>query len=77
MKNLVEQLKTRWTDCKRVCNNVAEFLDACFLATVSGYAIYVFVHTADKTLWDWALGLSGVAIALQAFLLLVKHFNRG
>ena len=70
------QVKQNWATTKTVTHNAVEFYDALCLATVSGFAIYVYLHTGHKELWDYALGLAGVTIALQAFLLLVRTFNK-
>lgn len=61
---------------KTVTKNVCEFADAAALAGVSGYSIYEALQPAHKTFWYRALLVAGVLIALQAFVLLVKHFNR-
>lgn len=69
------KVKENWTATKRVTRNVIQFLDAVFLATTSVYAIYVFVHRHNDSLWYYGLGLSGVAITFQAFRLLWKSFD--
>lgn len=69
-------IRLKLEDCKVVYCNVVEFLDAVFLGVVSGFAIYTYYHTIHRTLWSLVLGLSGVAIALQAFILLAKHFAK-
>jgi len=61
---------------KTVSKNVAEFCDAAALSAVSGYSIYEALQPAHKSFWYKALLVAGVLIALQAFVLLVKHFNK-
>lgn len=61
---------------KTVSKNVAEFADAAALAAVSGYSVYEALQPSNKSFWYRALLVAGVLIALQAFVLLVRHFNR-
>jgi hypothetical protein len=69
-----DNLNNYGTTIKTVCKNVAEFADGLALAAVSGYAIYeALKHTSY---WYKALLVAGVLIALQAFVLLVRHFNK-
>lgn len=71
--SLVKSLST----VKVIWKNFVEFLDAVCLATVSGYAIYMSLNDKGmRKLWAYALLTAGVVIALQAFLLLVRHFNK-
>ena len=70
------QVKDNWQSTKTVTKNVAEFVDATCLGIVSGFAIYTAQRTTERNLWEWVLLFSGVAIAFQAFLLLVKHFKK-
>lgn len=69
-------LKERLEEGKTIWHNLLEILDATFLAIVSGFAIYTYVHDHDHNLWDFSLGLAGVGIAFQAFLMFVKHLNK-
>lgn len=77
---MIKKLKTwfgkNWTTTKVVLKNVSEFVDAAALAAVSGYAIYEALQSNHKSFWYKALLIAGVLIALQAFVLLVKHFNK-
>jgi hypothetical protein len=61
---------------KTVSKNVAEFCDAAALAGVSGYSIYESIKPEHSTFWYRGLLVGAVLIALQAFVLLVKHFNK-
>lgn len=76
MEKVKSSVKQNYDQARLITRNVAEFVDAVCLTIVSGFAIYTYVHTVHRTLWDFALGFAGVAIALQAFVLLVKHFNK-
>jgi hypothetical protein len=71
MKN---KILTNVTTTKTVLKNVSEFVDAACLAAVSGFAIFTALKHLDSN-WYKALLFAGVVIALQAFVLLVKHFN--
>lgn len=66
--------KTKLLAIKTTWKNFAEFADAAALASVSGYAIFQAIH--NKGYWYKALFFAGALIALQAFVLLVKHFNK-
>lgn len=61
---------------RTVTKNVCEFLDALALTAVSGYSIYEALQPNHKSFWYKGLLIAGVLIALQAFVLLVKHFNK-
>lgn len=77
LSNTKQSASKNWTATKTVCTNVAEFVDAACLATVSGFAIYQ-AHWGKLGLskvWADVLLFAGLVIALQAALLLVKHFN--
>lgn len=63
-----------WATAKTVLKNLSEFLDAAALAAVSGYSIDEALK--HQTFWYKVLLVAGVLIALQAFVLLVKHFNK-
>lgn len=63
-----------WKTTKIVVTNALEFLDAACLAGVSGFAIYSAL--TKHTIWYKVLLFAGCVIALQAFVLLVKHFNK-
>lgn len=65
-----------WTSTKVICANVAEFVDAACLAIVSGFAIYQARYGNLKKAWADVLLFAGLVIALQAFVLLVRHFNK-
>lgn len=74
--NIKTGIKLKLEDCKVIYCNLVEFLDAVFLGVVSGFAIYTYYHATHRHAWEYLLGLSGVAIALQAFILLSKHFAK-
>lgn len=63
-----------WDEAQVVGKNAFEFVDAACLSVVSGYAMYQGWHNA--TWFGWILRFAGAAIALQAFVLLVRHFNK-
>lgn len=60
---------------KTVWHNFLELLDAICLTAVSSYAIYESVRHATQ-LWYKALMVAGLMIALQAFVLLLRHLNK-
>jgi len=68
-------VKQNWSATKVVTKNVSEFVDAACLAIVSGFAIYQARYSDLKKLWADILLFAGLVIALQAFVLLVRHFN--
>lgn len=74
---ITETVKQNYTTGRLIAKNVAEFVDAACLSTVSGFAIYQahFNHQL-KQLWADALLFAGLVIALQAFVLLVRSFNK-
>ncbi len=74
MQKVLTWLRTNWTATKVIARNFGEFIDAVALTSVSGYAVYQGVNHTD--VWYRALLLAGVLIALQAFGLLVRHFNK-
>jgi hypothetical protein len=63
-----------WKTTTVVTKNVLEFADAAALAAVSGFAIYSSYN--KQSYWYKALLLAGVLISLQAFVLLVRTFNK-
>jgi hypothetical protein len=74
MKNVKAQAVKDWSAAKIICKNFAEFLDASCLTAVSTYAIYESLRHKG-----WLYGVllfAGLVIALQAFVLLVRHFNK-
>lgn len=74
MKNIKNWFVTNWNTTKVVAKNVAEFTDAAALTAVSGYSIYEALK--HSSVWYRGLLVAGVLIALQAFVLLVRHFNK-
>lgn len=74
MSNVKDKIKQDVATTKTVVKNVAEFVDAVALTAVSVYSIFEGLH--HKTFWYRALLVAGVLIALQAFVLLVRHFNK-
>jgi hypothetical protein len=60
---------------KVVWKNFLEFTDATCLAVVSGYAIYEALHHKGD-FWYMALILAASIIAVQAFVLFVRHLNK-
>lgn len=70
---LEKTLKQNATSIKNVVSNLCEFVDGVCLATVSGYSIYTALKHSD--FWYRVLLFAGLVIALQAFVLLVRHFN--
>lgn len=75
MKKIKDWFTRNWKTTKIVVTNAIEFLDAACLAGVSGYAIYSAL-THQRNIWYKLLLFAGMVIALQAFVLLVKHFNK-
>lgn len=71
-----QQISTNIKTTKVVWNNATEFIDAACLAGVSAYAIYESLQQNHKSFWYRTLLLAGCLIAIQAFVLLVKHFNK-
>lgn len=68
-----DKILSNVTTTKTVLKNVSEFVDAACLSAVSGFAVSEGLkHTG---FWYKALLFAGVVIALQAFVLLVRHFN--
>lgn len=74
--NIKENLDYYGSSVKTVLKNVCEFTEASALSVVSGYAIYQALHLMSHSFWYKGLLLAGVIIALMAFVLLVRHFNR-
>lgn len=70
-------IKQNWSATKVVTKNIAEFVDATCLAIVSGFAIYQahFGNLHLSKVYSDVLMFAGLVIALQAFVLLVRHFN--
>lgn len=77
MENAKKTVTANIGSIKTVATNLAEFVDAACLAIVSGFAIYQahFGKLGLTKLWSDVLLFAGLVIALQAFILLVKHFN--
>lgn len=71
--SIKQPIKNHISTTRTVTKNFCEFLDAACLAGVSGFAIYQALD--QKGFWYKALLFAGLVIALQAFLLLVRHFN--
>jgi hypothetical protein len=67
-------ITNNWQTTTKVCRNAAEFIDALALSACAGYAIYESLH--HHGLWYFGLKVAGLLIALQAFVLLVRHFNK-
>ena len=74
MENLKKKAADNITAIKTVSKNVFEFADATALSAVSGFSIYQSLH--HTSVWYKALLVAGVLIALQAAILLVRHFNK-
>src|SRR3990167_9664525 len=72
--NIKTGVATQVETVKVVTRNAVEFVDAVCLAGVAGFAVYTGLH--NEGMWYQLLLFAGVAISLQAFLLLVKHFNK-
>lgn len=70
---VAQTIKDNIVTTKTVLKNVGEFVDASCLAAVSGFAITEALRHSG--FWYKALLFAGVVIALQAFILLVRHFN--
>lgn len=74
---VADKVSTHIDTLRTVSKNVAEFVDATCLAVVSGFAIYQARYNRNlKSLWASVLLFAGLVIALQAFVLLVRHFNK-
>ena len=72
-----QKVQENWTVTKTVFHNLVEFTDAACLGITSGFAIYqARTNTGLKHLWANVLLFAGLVIALQAFVLLVRHFNK-
>jgi len=74
MKNIKDTAIKDFNTAKVIWKNFIELMDAVCLTAVSGYSIYEALRHTQ--LWYKALLFAGVVIALQAFVLLVKHFNK-
>lgn len=74
MKYSLKAIQDNIVTTKTVLKNVIEFVDASCLAAVSGFAIFIALKHLQGN-WYKALLFAGVVIALQAFILLVRHFN--
>lgn len=74
MYQISKLVKTEATAIRNVVKNLCEFVDAACLAGVSGYAITEALKHHGK-FWYELLLFAGLVIALQAFVLLVRHFN--
>jgi hypothetical protein len=70
------RVKQNYQTAKTVTKNVIEFYDALCLAGVSGFAIWQALDKYRGSFWYKLLLLAGVTIALQAFILLVRSFNK-
>lgn len=77
VKNVKSVVSDNWTNTKIVAKNAFEFVDAACLGIVSGFAIYQgYNNDTLPRLWAKVLIFAGVLIAVQAFVLLVRHFNK-
>jgi hypothetical protein len=74
MEKVAGWLKKNWLALKTIWKNFAEFLDASCLLAVSGFSGYTALHNSSG--WYKALLFASAVIGLQAFVLLVKHFNK-
>lgn len=74
MYQLKTAIKTNATATKNVVKNLCEFVDAACLAGVSGFSITEALKHKG-VFWYEVLLFAGLVIALQAFVLLVRHFN--
>lgn len=74
MQKIIDWLKKNWAATVTITKNIFEFLDASALASVSGYAVYAGLH--GQGLWYKALLGAGTLMALQAGVLLIRHFNK-
>jgi hypothetical protein len=74
MQKTKEALVKDWSSLKTITKNVFEFTDGICLASVSGFSIYEALN--HRSMWYKALLFAGLVIALQAFVLLVRHFNK-
>jgi hypothetical protein len=75
MKNVKAQAVKDWSATKTIVKNFTEFLDASCLMAVSTYAVYESLHHRREWVYE-ALLFAGLVIGLQAFVLLVRHFNK-
>lgn len=75
MQKITDWLKKNWLAVKTVSKNFAEFLDASCLLAVSGFSGYEALHNSG--IWYKLLMFASAVIGLQAFVLLVRHFNKG
>ena len=75
MRNVTTWLKSNWQSAKVVTKNFLEFTDAACLAAVSGWAIHSALRAGAEG-WYMLLLVAGCVIALQAAVLLVRHFNK-
>lgn len=75
MQKTKQWFGSNWTTTKIVWSNLCEFVDAACLASVSGFGIYTALQHKHEFWYD-ALLFAGLVIALQAFVLLVRHFNK-
>lgn len=76
MNNIKSFASSNYTAAVVIVKNVFELADAVALTAVSGYAIYQALANLHKSFWYYGLLFAGVLIALQAFVLLVRHFNK-
>lgn len=74
MKNIKDIAVKDINTAKVIWRNFVELLDASCLTVVSAYAIY---EALKHNQWTYkGLLFAGVVIALQAFVLLIRHFNK-
>lgn len=72
-----ESVKSNVNTTRVVVKNFVEFLDAACLTIVAAFTLYQARTNGDlKTVYSWILTFASVVIALQAFVLLVRHFNK-
>lgn len=71
---LQSAIKQNAAAIRNVVKNLCEFVDAACLAGVSGYSIIEALKHKGEFRYEVLL-FAGLVIALQAFVLLVKHFN--
>jgi uncharacterized membrane protein YraQ (UPF0718 family) len=77
MKYIEGKVTNSVVTVQTVWKNFVEFLDGACLAVVSGFAIYEsLTNHGFKKIWAYGLLFAGVVIALQATVLLAKHFNK-
>lgn len=70
-----DNITRNWKTTKIVGRNLLEFTDAICLTAISGYAI-TEAFAQRNEFWYQLLLFAGLVVAIQAFLLLVKNFNK-